>query len=539
MPSGPIQPSVNPGYANRYINDPLIGGGQITTTSLPPASAVAPGTDVYDSGLGPMYSDGSAYRQKGYLALKKHPFMPAGVANVQAVMATPPTVAISTTNPLAAGQQFTPYFNSNSTGGAGSIDLSFCSISRCGNPIIGGTTSPNFDFVRFETVSATPGGASYAGGNTVQVGVMFTGLQIVLLCKGLATNITAKVNDQYVSLTPTAVPANGTLNYYSLTFATAVPRRIDFIADNIFDSFYFGGFFIGLTDTLYPAQVRGPRIMVYGDSVTTGTGSGSTALGFAGVLAEYLGWDDVWQSGIGGTGLIATGGGSYCNYVTRAVTDIYPFAPDEVIIQGFFNDNNSPLAQVQAALVTLIAGINANLPATRVTVFGPYIQTGSGAHGGTAGTTGFNAQRAAAKAAVASFNSPNVNYIDPSSGPAPVIPQQPTLTNSPAANATTFTTDTFLSPGTTYQFPDGSRCFVLSRSGFTATVDRVTNAQTSGTVITQVGNCYLRGTGKVGTTTGVGNADLLVSSDGIHPSPAGHLALGLLLGEAYAAQLNS
>ena len=37
---------------------------------------------------------------------------------------------------------------------------------------------------------------------------------------------------------------------------------------------------------------------------------------------------------------------------------------------------------------------------------------------------------------------------------------------------------------------------------------------------------FLRGTGKVGATTGDGNADTYVSSDGTHPSDAGHRALG-------------
>lgn len=61
----------------------------------------------------------------------------------------------------------------------------------------------------------------------------------------------------------------------------------------------------------------------------------------------------------------------------------------------------------------------------------------------------------------------------------------------------------------------------------------------AGTVITPCPNCYLTGNGHQGATTGVGNADSLVFTDGIHPSPAGHLMLGAILGQAYAAQLNS
>jgi len=42
---------------------------------------------------------------------------------------------------------------------------------------------------------------------------------------------------------------------------------------------------------------------------------------------------------------------------------------------------------------------------------------------------------------------------------------------------------------------------------------------------------FLRGTGRVGATTGVGNTDLYVSTDATHPSDAGHKATGLWMAE--------
>lgn len=61
QPPAPIQPSVNPGNTAKYINDPLIGGGQMTTQVLPAASTVAPGTQAYDTVLGPLWSNGSTW----------------------------------------------------------------------------------------------------------------------------------------------------------------------------------------------------------------------------------------------------------------------------------------------------------------------------------------------------------------------------------------------------------------------------------------------------------------------------------------------
>lgn len=512
-----------------------------SVTNLPVAAAQPAGAQIYTGDIGNLSANGPAWTGPG-LSLRKHPFMPVGVQGIQPVMATPPTVAISTVNPLAAGLQFSPFNNSQQIGGGQSIDLSFCAVSRAVNPQVAALTSPLFAYVRFQHVSATAGGATYNGGNTVQFGVMFSGLQLVLMLHGLATNVIAKVNDQYVTLTPTAVPANNVANFYSLTFSTATLRRVDFIVDNVLGSCNFGGFWTGATDTLYAAQVRGPRVIVVGDSFTTATGAGCTALGFTGVLADYMGWDDIIPSGIGGTGIIATGSGTYCNYGQRAGTDIYPFNPDEVIVQGFFNDNSSTGAAIQAALIPFLQGIVQNLPYCRVTLFGPYVNTGSGNHTGAASLTaaGFNATRLACQNTVAALNSPLVRYIDPTTGAAPPIPQTLTLTNSVSANATTFLTTNigFVTQGATYQWPNGERSFVLSRSGFTATVDRIASAWPVGTQITQVGNCYMRGAGFAGAPTGVGNADNLVFTDDIHPSALGHIAIGALLGTTWAAQLN-
>lgn len=61
---------------------------------------------------------------------------------------------------------------------------------------------------------------------------------------------------------------------------------------------------------------------------------------------------------------------------------------------------------------------------------------------------------------------------------------------------------------------------------FDAIVYALANSHASGDVVTQVGNSLWSRVGRVGATTGSGNCDLLVSSDGTHPSPAGHAAIG-------------
>src|SRR5579872_6409462 len=245
-----------------------------------------------------------------------------GLANVQQVMAAPPTVAISTTNPVATGQQYV-------VAGAGVIDLSNFTITGAGNPVLAGTTSPDNGLVSFNSVTAN-NGTTQNGSNVVRVSIIYNSVQaapeIAFVLKGLTGNITAKINDKYVSLTPTAVPNNGALNYYSLTFAAAGTYRIDVIIDNVLNSGRFGGCWtVSKTDTIYPAPIRGgKRIIFLGDSVTSATGGGNQSAGFVQCFAEYMGYDDVWPAGIGGTGLTNNGSGSL-TYIQRVQQDVIAF----------------------------------------------------------------------------------------------------------------------------------------------------------------------------------------------------------------------
>jgi hypothetical protein len=465
--------------------------------------------------------------------------IPPGLANMQQVMATPPTVAISTTNPLATGQQYAVVdFQAHP-------DLSNFAITGAGNATLSGGASPDNGLVSFNSVVAN-NGTIQAGSNLVRVSVIFNSPAatpaIALVLKGIGGNITAKVDGKYVSLAPTAVPANGSLNFYSLTFAAPGVHRIDFIVDNVLNSFHFGGIWAGKTDTVVPAPINGgKRILVMGDSITAATGATNQSAGWVQCFAEYMGYDDVWPAGVGGTGLLNTGAGSV-TYQTRVQSDIIAFNPDEVIIEGFYNDGTFTGAQVQAALLSLVKIIMAALPACRITIMAPYSPVGVGFQGGTSAPTSsaIVAHRAACSAVVATINSPLVTTIDPSTlpfpNPSPVIYN---LTAPATANTGSISQNTGLTPGATYQFADGSRFKCLTTTGVSATVDNVPNNELNQATFTQCGASWLTGNGFSGAPTGVGNADVMIATDHIHPVNAGHFALALVVGAAYTAQLNT
>jgi lysophospholipase L1-like esterase len=466
-----------------------------------------------------------------------------GLTNVQQVMASPPTVAISTTNPVSTGQQYVV-----SSGQV--IDLSNFAITGGGNPQASGTLSPDNGLCSFNSVTL---GASQTqvGCNCLKVSVIFTSAQatpeIAFVLKGLTGNITAKVNDQYVSLTPTPVPNSGALEYYSLTFAAAGTYRIDVIADNVNNSFRFGGCWTGSkTDSVVPASIRGgSRQLFLGDSLTTATGAPNTSAGYVQCYAEYMGLDDVWPSGVGGTGVI-NGNSAALPYINRVATDVVPFQPDEVFIQGFYNDGTYTVAAVQTALLALVQALIQALPAgVRIWIWGPYTPEGVGYQSGNSNpsSAGFVSQRTAIANVIAQVNSPYVKWLDPTTLPFDTAsnlaasPVTYSITAPAASSATTLSTNTGIMAGAHYQWGDGSRFRCLSTSGNTATIDNNPNAQASGATFTQCGACWITGNGYEGATTGVGNADNYVFTDHVHLQALGHLNWGVLLARLRLAAL--
>jgi hypothetical protein len=467
----------------------------------------------------------------------------AGFASTNAVAEGPggPVVAMSTTNPISGGQFYGATSNQQSA-----VDVATglpVAVVKSGNPELVSFVFPNQQFLAFNTIKTV------SGSNIVQYSMMFSGTVLVMAVFGtLSTSIMTKINDQYVSLSALSSNVGTTVGFYSITFPEPVIGvRIDIIVSNIFLSHRLMGFFTGSqTDTLMPAEIRGPRIMIIGDSVTTATGASTNAQGYPMVFAEYLGFDDVWPIGIGGTGMTQPVGTPAEFYQNRLTTDVFPYYPDELIVAGFFNDNGASEATMYAAAASIIQQVQQNLPNCRITFFGPYWSSGIGNQFGSNTGNGPVGTRAALQRAVANANSPMVRLIDPSNLPLnassniPIsAPQSTSLTAAVAANATTIHTTLDLIPGQNYRFPDGTGFRVLSVSGTTGTIDLCVNAQASGTLIVQCGPCWITGSGHQGGTTGVGNADLYIISDDTHPTSQGHLALGTLLAQQWALLANT
>lgn len=189
-----------------------------------------------------------------------------------------------------------------------------------------------------------------------------------------------RVDDQYVSsVTPTSVASDGSWHLLTIDFTSAggaKPRkiRIDFCDHEVIS------LRTGPTDTVWPISPRGPRVMALGDSYTGGAGPGGSAglSTWLAYMADVMGWDDYWNSGIGGTGFITSNNAIYGGgpkFRDRLATDVVPYNPGVLIIAGGHND--APGTALQTECQTLFTAARAALPNARVIVVGPWTSGGT------------------------------------------------------------------------------------------------------------------------------------------------------------------
>jgi hypothetical protein len=367
-----------------------------------------------------------------------------------------------------------------------------------------------------------------------------------------------KVNNVYVTITPTIVSNSGA-NYYFFkhTFPFAALRRIDITWDNG----PFIGFNTAQTDTLEPAPITGPSYCFFGDSFIYGaSGNYGTLDNLASQFADFMGHNDICSSGQGGEGYV----GSTNPFFTR-IADTYGF--DVVFLVGGRNDNGNTPSLVAAQLTACIAAVKANSPNTFIVVYGPMFGGGVYSQGNVSVVAGnlWAVQAAMQTAAVAA----GVLYMNPLSRPLPTLarpsysgvqgsnsqigayqPASGVLVSPVSAGASTFTVGAAFAgnelpyPGT-YLIDGGTASaeYVyiksnVSGNGNQYTIDSVfLYAHAANATVQQVGDCCLIGHGYVGATTGFGNCDLAVYSDNVHPTSYGHALIGYDIATRFQAAM--
>lgn len=453
-------------------------------------------------------------------------------SRVRAVMGTPPTQTTALTSQVTSSIRWASASGTTFFNVVNPSSESFTYLR--GSPKVAVTG----DYVTFDNVTTTL--APAYGAASTGVAFYHQGQDVEIILGGTAgTYFMVKVDDEYTSLTPTAVTSNSAENYYRLSFAARAHRRIEVIGYNL----SFAGVMTGPNDSITPAPVRGPRTVILGDSFVAGSGaSGVATNNFVVSFADEMGWDDVWASGVGGTGYLATNTGTAPTFRGRAARDVIAYAPEVVIVVGLQNDwGASTAAQLGAEAALLAAQLKSALP-NAVIAAAPNFNKG---------VNGVTATHLDIKDAVkAAWTAAGCLWLDLIELPLSTTPLSGAITGGAVSAGLTGATGLKLNfvpqPQSTVEIGSGAtreriQLKSFSQTGgsqYTALFDGALQyAHANGEAVTQVGGSLWTGTGKVGTTTGYGNADLYVSADGTHPTDAGHLAMGATLAQRLITSL--
>ncbi|MDB5448753.1 MAG: hypothetical protein JWQ97_4070 [Phenylobacterium sp.] len=347
-----------------------------------------------------------------------------------------------------------------------------------------------------------------------------------------------KVNDQYITLTPY------TSKYVLIDFGSVARRRIDVIANNP----SFQAVYVGANDSIDPAPVRGPRVLMVGDSF-----AGQGIKSFTTFLGDALGWDDIINTGVGGTGYLATNVGLGPTYCQRVQHDIIAENPDIVWWEGSRNDWGSAASSVAAAAHTCWASVKAALPNV-LQIASPMASGGVNTL-----TTGAIQVYSAMQTQAAADG---VVWVDPVHMPLQGTPLTGTLQAAASASADGMTTGIGvviatncstncglqsgaildIEPGTANEEQIEIHDWLVGGAGkytvhFPGTLQ---HAHAINAPYTQVGHDLWTGGGNNVSPTGYGNSDLYVGSGGgdtIHPAyPYGPQAIGTALANLLQAQ---
>ncbi len=454
--------------------------------------------------------------------LQRERWIPRGLNSpARVVMASPPTVTSSASATLSGQTIYAAY----QLGGAHL-----------------GANGQRFSYYRANQFTAISkriyGTHSHLDANTARgkmsVGFYHDGQNIEIIIPGQASGGTGggsyplfKVDDEYVTLTPQSLVADGNDYYFKLAFADRARRRIDVIGIT-----YFGGVVVEANDSVDAAPIRGPKVIIVGDSISGGAaGNYADADSWPAIFADAMGWDDVISSSIGSTGYTTPGLYSFTAR-DRFTYDVSPYAPDIVIFADGRNDTGASGTVGAETLALFQQCANALPKALRIVTSPIWIS----------GPFGWNSTLVATRDAIkASALATGCLFIDTIERPfARGYSGMSSVTGSGISiGATTFVmpanTDPVL-PVPSTAVVGGERVYIKSGSGTLYTIDGAfAAAHAAGVAVTQVGDCLFTGHGSTGAPTGFGNCDLFTYTDLVHPNSLGHYPLGMeIAGQVYS-----
>ncbi|MDR3512615.1 MAG: hypothetical protein P4L73_13350 [Caulobacteraceae bacterium] len=298
--------------------------------------------------------------------------------------------------------------------------------------------------VVYQWSMSTATGSGYSNSNIVQtefggtrqlhaeadaIEFMHEGTKLFVLLNMTTTlPIRILVNDQYVSLTGSAVSANG--NTWVIidftqggTISAANARALRRIRIETEDATSFEWAGTPATESLRPIPTNDVvHVLWEGHSVVRGFGSSIRGNGYSQVTCKLLGWRDCRQLALEGSGILnpATVATTYDTRITDF--DQYPGA-DVCLVDNSLNDSTPTyVSTYQAAFITHVGHIRAHQPNCLIIILGAF----PGATGPSTGTGSVVALEQTIQASVGAYTTAtgdtNIIFVPISTlSPTPVI----------------------------------------------------------------------------------------------------------------------
>ncbi|MFD1912052.1 SGNH/GDSL hydrolase family protein [Halodurantibacterium flavum] len=295
----------------------------------------------------------------------------SGAANPhsQGAMPAPPTVVTGAGGPAAPAAPYDMLTKSYRYA-AGTL----ANVAR----FDGGGGKPYFtDYRRFPVATrAATGGNANDGEDAVswRAGFVVDAAALAFRVVGSSVfNYRMIVDGRYVSVTPTSMTTGGR-QYIVLDFGTKAVRVVQIEGSQ---AAALDGIHIAPADTVTRLEEAPFGALMFGDSFTGATGvpAGRDGDGLAVVAGDHLGLP-LWASGVGGSGYVATAGGTVFALPQRIGTDIQRYVdekgapPQLVIVAMGINDIGS--GGIAPAAATCFDIIRNRCPAALVFVLGPW-----------------------------------------------------------------------------------------------------------------------------------------------------------------------
>jgi hypothetical protein len=282
------------------------------------------------------------------------------------VMASPPTITVGASDA-----------NSAVVTNAGVFAPTVRPNSANVTPISGGgiTNSSNNYFAAYINDNAASHlGASNGWGIAFVIPVGATQFDVCTRNLATSSNWNVRINNQWVSATDlTSGTVRDGAHYYYTKFSPVVAGdlvEVFFGAGAQIAGFNFG---TGTTTSIQPTPAtytNQPNILSYGDSYIYGSGPTTIYGSWSRLWAAQMGVANIINSGVGGTGFIATNGGAAKKFIDRIADVTRIFSPDVVLVPGSLNDNGQSTSTLQTAVTTFFQSLGAAVPNALIVCYG-------------------------------------------------------------------------------------------------------------------------------------------------------------------------